>query len=112
MEKDAILDQLRSYLNRTLSLRQLEDWVLPNLQSILDAGDQDSIKLIDEVDVRLMELADGELSELQFFWRVNGLVSASNTYHFEFPIFSIRDSQSGSRAVTSPTEGQIVLSFG
>jgi len=111
MEKDAILDQLRAYLNRTLSLRKLEDWVLPNLQSILDSGDQDS-KLIDEIDVLLMELADGELSELEFFWRVNGLVSASNTYHLAFPIFSIRDSKTGTPAVTSPTGDQIVLSFG
>jgi len=112
MGKDAILDQLRSYLNRTLSLRQLEDWVLPNLQSILDAGDQDSIKLIDEVDVLLMELADGELSELEFFWRVNALVSAANTFHFAFPVFSIKDSKRDSPAITSPAEGQIVLSFG
>lgn len=112
MEKDAVLDQLRSYLNRTLSLRQLEDWVLANLQSILDAGDQNSIKLIDEVDVLLMEVADGELSEQEFFWKVHGLVSASSTYHFAFPILSIRDARSGGPAVTSPAGDQIVLSFG
>ena len=55
--------QLQHYMNGKTLLSDLEDWLVANLQSILDAGDEKVIEVANEIDADLMEFRDGSIDE-------------------------------------------------
>jgi hypothetical protein len=61
--RQLIAQRLKSYLARECSVRELEAWLLVNLQTILDSKDRAAIDLANKVDADLMELSEGLLNE-------------------------------------------------
>lgn len=68
------------YIDGTMGLQELEEWLLPNLETILDSGNDDSIALAELIEGRAIELqadissADTlrqELKELLFSLKFN-----------------------------------------
>ncbi len=47
------------YLLGQITIENLEDWLVSNLQKILDSGDQDCIALANNLDVDVVELNEG-----------------------------------------------------
>jgi hypothetical protein len=84
MGKNAVLQQLRRYVNRELSLNQLEGWILSHLQSAIDSGDAEYSELMDGIDVLLMKLGDGAISEVDFFGEICGIVDSAATINVTF----------------------------
>ena len=61
------------------SVRDLETWLISNLQDILDSRDQDSIKLANAIDADLIELADGRIAEDSFRARIAAYLKSLDT---------------------------------
>jgi hypothetical protein len=66
---------LIGYLTRERSAFELEEWLVGNLQDLLDSGDQKVIKTANQVDALLIEKAEGLINEDQFKHGVSTLVS-------------------------------------
>ena len=58
-----ILDQIDTYLTGASSDRQLEGWIVANLQRILDSGDTEAIRLADEIDASFIEVGEGIIDQ-------------------------------------------------
>ena len=58
-----LLRLLEGYLHRRHTLREIELWLLANLQAILDSNDQEAIQLANQVDADLVELHEGLIDE-------------------------------------------------
>lgn len=54
-----LLSQIESYLSGHQTLQGLEQWLLLNLQTILDSGDQQAIALANAVDALLVDAGEG-----------------------------------------------------
>ena len=61
--RDQLLNQTYHYLDRRGSLRDLETWLLSNLQVILDGGDETAIEMANQMDADLIELGEGIIDE-------------------------------------------------
>ena len=61
-----LLNLIDSYLLLHCTLRDLETWLLSNLQRILDSGEEKAIDLANDVDAGLVELGEGLTNELTF----------------------------------------------
>lgn len=59
-----LVDHVGRYLSGRYSLRDLEKWLVSNLQSILNSNDAKAIHLVNQVDADLMELSEGLLDEV------------------------------------------------
>lgn len=66
-----LLRSIEEYLHNRQSLREIEAWVLENLQLILDSGDQSAIWLVNQVDGDLIEWREGLLDEAALRQRLN-----------------------------------------
>lgn len=53
-----LLNTTNAYLMGRITLHQLEEWLLTNLQSILDCGDDRAIKIANELDADLVEFGE------------------------------------------------------
>ena len=58
-----LLNHIDSYLLGQSTLQHLEEWLLSNLQNILDSADQKAIDLANKIDADLVELAEGLIEE-------------------------------------------------
>jgi hypothetical protein len=58
-----LLNRIDSYLRGESSLQHLEEWLVSNLQNIIDSRNQKAIDLADKIDADLVELAEGLLGE-------------------------------------------------
>ena len=74
-----LLNCIDSYLLLQYTLRDLEAWLLSNLQRILDSGEKAAIDLVNEVDAGLVELGEDLIDELTF------------REHLQRYVFTIRD---------------------
>ena len=54
-----LLEQTRSYLVGEITLRELENWLITNLQTILDSGDEKAFVIVNELDADLVEFGEG-----------------------------------------------------
>ncbi|MBI3321728.1 MAG: hypothetical protein HYZ91_05620 [Candidatus Omnitrophica bacterium] len=63
MLRSHLLDSLKQYLDQEASLQGLGERLLSHLQEILDSGDQDTIRLANQVDADLVEFNEGLIDE-------------------------------------------------
>ena len=54
---------LASYLNNSITMNELEEWIVTNLQKIIDTGDKKLNEIVDSIDADLVEVGEGILSE-------------------------------------------------
>ena len=54
-----LLKTIKSYVLGDITLQELEEWLLSNMQDILDSGDERAIEIANELDADLIELAEG-----------------------------------------------------
>lgn len=74
-----LLNRIDSYLLLHCTLRDLEAWLLSNLQRILDSGEDTAIDLANEVDVDLVELGEDLIDELTFRERLQSYIRSGDT---------------------------------
>jgi hypothetical protein len=105
-----MLEQLRAkvaeYLQGSIPLDRLEDWLISHLQTILDSGDEGAIKSADTLDAALVRLHEGLISEAEFFREAEQLalkpsifVLAAQVQYFGSTGASTRQSDSSTRAI-------------
>jgi len=102
-----LLNYIDSYLLLQHTLRDLETWLLSNLQQILDSGEEAAIDLANKVDADLVELGEGLMDELAFREHLQGYVRIGDTFPLEYyetqPIVTID--------ATTPREVRLQHSF-
>jgi len=102
-----LLNYMDSYLLLHCTRRELETWLLSNLQRILDSGEEAAIDLANKVDADLVELGEGLMDELTFRERLQGYVRIGDTFPLEYyetqPIVTID--------ATTPREVRLQYSF-
>jgi hypothetical protein len=74
-----LIDKVEHYLTGKSSDRELEGWVVANLQWILNSGDTVAIHLADEVDASFVEVGEGIIDRAELRSRLNDLVSEVKT---------------------------------
>ena len=74
-----LLNRIDSYLLLHCTLRDLEAWLLSNLQRILDSGEEAAIELANEVDADFVQLGEGLIDELTFRERLQGYAGIRST---------------------------------
>jgi hypothetical protein len=55
-------DKVENYLTGKSSDRELEGWVVANLQRALDSGDTKALHLVNEIDASFIEVGEGIIS--------------------------------------------------
>lgn len=85
-----MLYQLLIYIHRYLdvadvayTLRDLETWLLSNLQRILDSSEDEAIEVANQIDADLIELGEGLINEATFRERLEGYQLA-RPFHIGF----------------------------
>jgi hypothetical protein len=73
-----------SYLLLRSTVRDLETWLMSNLQGILDSGDNEAAELTNRVDADLIELGEGLIDETTLRERLDSYVRAYNTISVDF----------------------------
>ena len=58
-----LLNYANHYLNGYCTLRDLQTWLLSNLQGILDSSDKTAIEVVNQIDADLVELGEGLIDE-------------------------------------------------
>ena len=110
-----IVEKIDSYLNGLSSDRQLEGWIVANLQRILDSGDTEAIRLADEVDASFIEVGEGIIDQSILHRRFDDLVRDARPIPFEFgerPYLTQPTSVSSTRGTITPGKSlQLVHSF-
>ncbi|CAI4029902.1 hypothetical protein DNFV4_00322 [Nitrospira tepida] len=66
LQTSALTQEIIQYLSRERSASELEEWLVGNLQDILDSGDHKAIEIANQVDALLIEKGEQLLSEDQF----------------------------------------------
>lgn len=80
-----IREHIDSYLVGRSSLRDLESWVLSNLQTILSSGDETAIDIANQIDADLVELSEQLTDEITLRGRFAGYVARSLTLYGNIP---------------------------
>jgi hypothetical protein len=78
--RSELIDKVEHYLTGKSSDRELEGWVVANLQRILNSGDTVAIHLADEVDASLVEVGEGIIDRAELRSRLNDLVREVKTH--------------------------------
>ena len=81
-----LLDQIYSYLNGLYALRDLESWVVSNLQRILDSGEAETIELANRIDADLIGIGESLMEETTLREYLQSYISSKQT----IPITSIQ----------------------
>ena len=72
-----LFQKVIEYVDGTIDLQELEAWLLPNLGTILDAGDDDSIALAKLIEGGAIELQAGISSAETLFQELKKLLSSA-----------------------------------
>lgn len=59
-----VLNCVYKYLNGHCTLKDLQTWLLSNLQRILESGDEAAIEVANQIDADLIELGEGLIDEM------------------------------------------------
>lgn len=89
------------YLNGFWTLKDLQTWLLSNLQRILESGDRAAIEMANEIDADLVELNEGLVSEMEVRARLASYVSSRET--IPFSVFETEHPLSTHAAITAET---------
>ena len=57
---------LTSYLDNSITMNELESWIVTNLQKIIDTGDKKLNGIVDSLDAYLVEIGEGIVTEEEF----------------------------------------------
>jgi len=79
-----LLNYVNDYLNGHCTLRDLETWLLSNLQRILDSGDEVAIEAANQIDADLIELGEGLIDEAAVRERLENYVRFRETIPIVF----------------------------
>ncbi|HKZ50152.1 MAG TPA: hypothetical protein VJ256_00120 [Dehalococcoidia bacterium] len=79
-----VLNYIERYLIGRCSLRDLEIWLLSNLQTVLDSDDEAAIRVADEVDADLVWLGEGLIDEATLRERLQSYVELHGTISVGF----------------------------
>ena len=79
-----LLNQIDSYLTLRSTIRDLETWLVSNLQQILDSGDDNAIEVANRVDADLVELGEGLVDEATLRERFSSYILDYNTIAISF----------------------------
>jgi hypothetical protein len=60
--RSELIDKVENYLTGKSSDRELEGWVVANLQRALDSGDTKTLHLVNEIDASFIEVGEGIIS--------------------------------------------------
>lgn len=80
-----LLVQFDRYLTGRTSLRDLEGWLVSNLQQILDSGDETAIQAANQIDVDLVEFGEGLIDEATLVERIASWARLVETVSVNFP---------------------------
>ena len=72
--RSELIDKIERYLAGKSRDRDLESWVVANLQRALDSGDATAIHLVNEVDASFIEVGEGIIDQSELNARLNNLV--------------------------------------
>ncbi len=97
-----LLNYIDSYLLLQHTLRDLETWLLSNLQQILDSGEEAAIDLANKVDADLVELGEGLIDELTFREYLQSYIRIRETLPCEYYETEPRDT------VTATTSAETI----
>jgi len=81
-----IVAELDRCLSGAVSLDELEQWIVSNLQATMDTKDGKAIALIDDVDALLMQSRNGEIDELDLVESMDALVRLQQTIQRSVPV--------------------------
>lgn len=79
-----LLNRIDSYLLLHCTLRDLEAWLLSNLQRILDSGEEAAIDLANKVDADLVEIGEGLMDELTLRVHLQSYIRVQDTLPFVY----------------------------
>jgi hypothetical protein len=66
LQTSVLTQALIQYLSRERSASELEEWLVGNMQDILNSGDRKAIDIANQVDALLVEMGERLLNEDQF----------------------------------------------
>ena len=72
--RSELIDKIEHYLAGKSRDRDLESWVVANLQRALDSGDATALHLVNEVDASFIEVGEGIIDQSELNARLNNLV--------------------------------------
>ena len=104
-----LLDSIDRYLIGISGVHDLEEWVVANLQRILDSGDDEAIRLVNEVDASLVEMGEGLIDPVTLHSHLDTLVREARTISSDFAesaILTRNDSESTSDSISWKMEEQ------
>jgi hypothetical protein len=78
--RSELIDKVENYLTGKSSDRELEGWVVANLQRALDSGDTKTLHLVNEIDASFIEVGEGIISREELRNRLNDLVREVKTH--------------------------------
>lgn len=79
-----LLNHIDLYLLLCCTVRDLETWLMSNLQQILDSGDSEAVEVANRVDADLVELGEGLIDEATLRERLDSYIRAYNTIPVSF----------------------------
>ena len=79
-----LLNSINSYLLGQISIKDLEEWLISNLQNIMDSEEQGAIDLANRIDADLVELSEGLIDKLTFRDRLQNYLTATKTFQLEY----------------------------
>ncbi len=79
-----LLNHIDLYLILRCTMRDLETWLVSNLQRILDSGDSQAVEVANRVDADLIELGEALIDEVTLRERFASYVMIYNTVPISF----------------------------
>lgn len=80
---DKLLGYIGCYLSGECPLRQLETWLLSNLQLIINSKDATAVELANKIDADLVELGEGLTDESSFREHLSKYMQVTNSVILE-----------------------------
>lgn len=74
-----VLNYVYKYLNSQWTLKDVQTWLLSNLQQILESGDEAAIEVANQIDADFVELSEGLIGEMEVRGRLENYVSFGET---------------------------------
>lgn len=79
-----LLKEIQNYLNGYCTLQDLESWILSNLQTILESGDESTIHAVNQLDADFVELSEGLINEASIREHLQNYASIKETIESDF----------------------------
>lgn len=94
MLRTHLVARIQRYLNNEISRQALGEWLLSNLQNILDSGDERTITLANHIDADLVELSEDIIEDSLFRQRLEHYLASQTPSDINcFQIVSRVDSE-------------------